>query len=545
MTAEKKLHAGRTAFLQSGWADAYAQLSLADKESPLQGDDLELLAVASYLLGKFSESHDIWSRAHNEHLNTGDIRCAARCAFWLGFTLLNAGESARGGGWIGRARRLLDEAQLDCAEQGYLLLPAALRLLGEGDARGALDIFDHAGAIGDRFQDTDLMTLTRLGRGQSLIQLGEAHQGLDLLDEAMAAVDSGIISPVVVGIIYCAVIEACLEIFDLRRAHEWTEALSDWCASQPDLVPFRGQCLIRRSEIMQLHGEWPDAMEEANRASELLSTTRGDSAAGAAFYQLGELYRLRGDFLNAEEAYRQAGNWRRSPQPGLALLRLAQSQVDTAKISIHRALEDSKTPKARTRILPAYVEIMIEAKELPKARAAADELIKLGLDMDAPLLQALAAQADGAVLLSQGETTLALDRLHHALAIWNRLAAPYECARVRFLIGKASDEIGDKETMKMEFEGARLTFRQLKAQPDIDRVDALMRNKKTRKNHGLTSRELQVLRSIATGKTNKTIAAELFVSERTVDRHVSNILSKLNLPSRAAATAFAYEHGLT
>ena len=543
MVREKEIHQGRTAFGRREWKAAHQLLSEADRSVPLHPNDLELLAIAAYLLGKSSESHDTWSRAHNDHLHGGDVRCAVRCAFWLGFTLLNAGEFARGGGWIARASRLIGEHS-DCLEHGYLLLPVALRLLGEGKAGDSRDTFDQAGKIGERFQDTDLIALTRLGRGQALIRLGQAQEGVPLLDEAMAAVDAGETSPIVSGIIYCAVIEACMEIFDLRRAQEWTKALSDWCGSQPDLVPFRGQCLIRRSEIMQLHGEWPDAMEEASRANELFAQQKADTMAGAACYQLGELYRLRGDFAKAEEAYHQSSSYGRDPQPGLALLRLAQGQVESARVSILRTLQEAKNLKTRTRVLPAYIEIMLAARDVHQAQTAANELGEIAKDMGAALLQALAAQARGAVLLFQGDAPAALEQLSHARAIWTSLKAPYASARVRCLIGTACHETQDHEAARMEFAAARKTFLQLEARPDIDRVDALTHKRGSGKTLGLTSRELEVLRFLAKGKTNKAIASELFVSERTVDRHVSNILAKLNLPSRAAATAFAYENEL-
>jgi DNA-binding NarL/FixJ family response regulator len=544
MATEKKLLEGRRAFRQKEWTDAYARLTDADKSVGLKAKDLECLATVAYLLGKSDESNDVWSRAHNEYLQTGDIKCAVRCAFWLGFLLLNTGESARGGGWISRARRLLDDANLECVEQGYLLLPVALRCLGEGNAKNSLDTFEQAAKIADQFRDPDLMALSCLGRGQACIRLGQVQDGLPLLDEAMTDVDAGQLSPIVSGIVYCAVIEACLEVYDLGRAQEWTAALSQWCSSQPDLVPFRGPCLIRRSEIMQLHGNWADAIEEANRANQLVSQRKGDPVAGAAFYQLGELYRLRGDYTQAEEAYRQSHNAGRDPQPGLALLSLARGQVDSAKTSISRALDEVKNPKTRTRILPAYVEIMIVAMEITKAQSAVEELIHISRKLDAPILLAMAAQAEGALLISQGDQHSALDKLSNAMAIWSRLEAPYECARVRLLMGQARTEIGDKKTATLEYEAARSTFYQLNARTDIARVDALTQGRKRGKIHGLTSRELQVLRLLATGKTNKTIAVEMFVSERTVDRHVSNILSKLNLPSRAAATAFAYEYNL-
>ena len=543
MITDKELHDGRRAFGLKEWTAAYACLTEAGQRAGFMPNDLESLATAAYLVGKSPESHDLWSRAHNEYLKVGDTNSAVRCAFWLGFLLLNSGEFARGGGWISRANKLLDETHIKCAEQGYLLLPVALRCLADGDANRSLATFEQAAKIAHHFRDANLTALSCLGRGQALIRLGQLKDGLPLLDEAMTDVDARQLSPIVSGIVYCAVIEACLETYDLRRAQEWTAALSQWCMSQPDMVPFRGPCLIRRSEIMQFHGNWSDAIEEAKQANKLFQGS-SDPTAGATLYQLGELYRLRGDYVPAEEAYLQANNLGRHPQPGLALLSLAKGEIDSAKASIHWSLEEAKTPKARTKLLPAYVEIMVAAKEIGKAQAAAQELLSIAHKLDAPMLVALAYQAEGAVLLSQGDPHSALDKLSNARAIWNGIKAPYECARVRLLIGLARAEIGDKELARLEYEAARSTFKQLQARTDIARIDSLIQSRKHCKALGLTSRETEVLRLLATGKTNKRIALEIFVSERTIDRHVSNILSKLNLPSRAAATAFAYEHHL-
>jgi DNA-binding CsgD family transcriptional regulator len=537
------LEQGRESFRKRAWGAAFSQLLAADRESPLEPEDLVLLSQAALLTGRDVEGDELLSRAHQGFLGRGDAQFAARCAFWLGFRSMIGGEFAKAGGWLSRASRLLD-GRPDCVESGYLLLPEGYRSFHAGDAVTAQAAFVKAVAFGERFGDKDLVTLGLQGQGRALIRQGEISRGVTLLDEAMVAVTAGEVSPLSAGGVYCSVLEACGEIFDLRRAQEWTTALEKWCASQPDLVPYRGHCLVRRAELLQLHGAWADALEWAHRAADWLSRPAPKPGVGAAFYQLGEIHRLRGKFADSEAAYRQASQWSRSPGPGLAQLRLAQGRVAPANTAIRRTLEEVQEPGTRARVLEAYVEIVLAAADVAAARAAADELARIAARREVAFLHALSARASGAVFLAEGNAPKALALLRRSWSLWCQLDVPYEASRARLLIALACRKLGDEEDALLELHAARETFQRLGAAVDLLRVDALLSKSADKAACPLTGRELQVLRLVASGMTNRGIAGALKISEKTVARHMSNIFTKLDLSSRTAAAAYAYAHNL-
>jgi DNA-binding CsgD family transcriptional regulator len=539
-----ELERGREGYARRTWSAAYAALSRADRAAPLGGADLELLAVSAYLAGREDDFLKAQERAHRAYLRADESVRAARCAFWLALGLLLRGETGPSTGWLARAQRLLAREQEDCVERGYLQLPLAERHLAAGDAEAALAAAVAAVGIGERFGEADLVACARHQQGRALLSKEQFEPGLALLDEAMVAVVAGELSPLMTGLIYCSVIDGCQQVYALGRAGEWTAALARWCDSQPELVAFTGACLTHRAEIMQLHGAWGEAMAEARRACERFDGGAVRRPPADAFYRQGELHRLRGEFAAAEEAYENASRWGREPQPGLALLRLAQGRIDKAAAAIRRAAGAATDRLHRAKLLPAFIEVMLAAGDIEAAREASRELEEQAARLDAGVLAAAAAQAKGAVQLGGGDAQAALRSLSRARETWRGIGAPYEAARARLLSGLACRALGDEDGARLELEAAQNAFEGLGAGPDAAKAAALLRRTPPDRPCGLTLRELQVLRLVAAGKTNRSIAAELVVSAKTVDRHVSNILSKLDAPSRTAAAAFAYERKL-
>jgi DNA-binding CsgD family transcriptional regulator len=540
---EDELQRGRASYSRREWLDAYESLWQADRAEPLAVEDLDLLATAAAMVGRTDAYLGVLERLHHACLDAGDALGAARAAGWLGMHLAVGGELARAGGWFARAQRLVEGTERDCVERGWLQIPVAFQRQAAGEYEAAQDVAAKAAEIAERFGDRDLFAIAVHTQGLARIQLGLAEEGLALLDEAMVAVTAGEVSPIVTGIVYCGVILSCEEAFDVRRATEWTAALARWCDEQPQMVAFTGRCLAHRAGIMQLHGEWRDALEEARRASERAEQAMNRPAAGQASYQQGELHRLQGDFAAAGDAYRDANRLGREPQPGIALLRLGEGDADGAVAAIRRVLGETTAPLDRAKLLPAFVEITLAVGDAGAARTACRELEAIAAGHESAMLNAIAAHARGAVDLAEGDAQEALVALRRAWQVWQELEAPYEAARARVLVGLACRELGDEVTAEMELDAARWVFQQLGAAPDLARIDALT-ERAAGDTHGLSPRELEVLRLVAGGKTNREIASELVVSEHTVARHVQNIFAKLGVSSRTAATAFAFERDL-
>ncbi|MGX5715213.1 LuxR C-terminal-related transcriptional regulator [Arthrobacter sp. MAHUQ-56] len=542
MSAETGIDQGRSAFREHRWTDAFESFRDADRQGGLPAADLERLATAEILTGGAESGLESLTRAHEEYLIVGDIAGGARCAAWMAIHLLNRGEGARAAGWLARSQRLLDELTEPDAVQGYVLIPVSLERLYGGDPEGALAVFSRIADIGQRFQDRDLAALSLLGTGQAALALGRAEEGLKMFDEVMVAVTAGELSAVPSGIAYCAVIGNCHVAFDLERALQWTAALDRWCRARPDMVAFSGQCQAHRAELFRLHGAWTEALAAAGVAQE--RSGRGDpQALYGGYYQQGEVQRLSGRLDQAEASFREAARSGYEPQPGLALLWLARGDALRAQAMIRRA---SATADMATRrhLLPALVEIELAVPDVSAARAGAGDLVRFAAECPMPMIRALARQADGAVDLAEGDPAGASLALREAWRVWRDLEVPYEAARCRTLIGQACRDLGDETSARMEFEAAHAEFLELGAAPAAAWAASLMGTEGGAGTGPLTPREKEVLRLVASGQGNRAIAAALFLSEKTVARHISNIYLKLGLTSRAAATRYAFEHGL-
>ncbi len=456
--AARQLENGRELYRRREWKDACRALSRADEAVPLGGDDLDLLAMAASLLGRDEEAHRALERAHQAHMAAGEGVRAARSAIRLGFTLIGRGEVGQASGWFARAQRLVEDGD-DCVERGYLLIPQARQQLVAGDGEAAFATASAAAAAGERFADADLVAFARNLQGRARMRLGRVEEGLALLDEAMVAATAGELSPFMTGLVYCSVIHCCQQVFAVERSREWTRALAAWCGENPEIVAFTGQCLVHRAEILQLDGAWNDAIEEARRAADRLAAGADPESSAAAVYQEAEVHRLRGEYAEAEEAYRRASRWGWEPQPGLALLRLAQGRADVAAAQMRRVVGETRDPWQRARFLPAHVEILLAAGDEEEARIGCRELEEIAKSLDVEILGAMAAHARGAVELSGGNAKGALGPLRHAFEVWQRFGAQYIAARLRVLIGRACRALGDEEGAALELDAARRRVR--------------------------------------------------------------------------------------
>jgi DNA-binding CsgD family transcriptional regulator len=531
-TADPRLEDGRRLFAAASWREAYDALAAADAELDLGPSELELLARAAYMVGRDDDYVAGLERAHHAHVRDEHLPRAVRCAFWIGHNLMFRGHGARANGWFSLGVRLLENPRVTCVEQGYLLIPVWLEQMGSGNWAEGLATATRGAEIGERFGDPDLLWLARDESARAMLRQGMVTEGLSLVDEVLVVVDSGTLSPIVSGIIYCNTIAFCRDVHAERQAREWTDALAAWCDAQPQMVAHQGLCLVHRAEVMQLRGDWPMALEAAATAAEHFTDgALNQIARGRAHYRQGEIHRLEGRLDEAERCYLDANACGYEPQPGLALRRAVTERVD---------------PLLRAELLPPYVEIMIALGDVDAARAAAGQLEELTEQQGTESLAAMTHHARACGALAEGDVAGCLTLARLAWHAWHNLEAPYEAAHSRVLVARACRHLGDTDSAEMELRTARDTFVQLRATRDIGLVDELAQpgGSDPSDRFGLSHRELQVLGLVVGGRTNRQIAAELAISEHTVARHLQNMFAKLGVTSRTAATTFALEHDL-
>ncbi|WP_433021299.1 LuxR C-terminal-related transcriptional regulator [Kribbella sp. CA-294648] len=532
------LEQARKAFERRDWAAVYDRLSLVPD---LGTDDLLKLATAAFLAGDDDACIRALQRGYQAEVEGGQTLRAVRFAFWLGLVLSTRGEAAVAAGWAGRAQRLLADQPPDVVERGYLLIHEFFRRLDQQDFPGALRVGIEMADLGRRHGEPDLVAQGLVCQGRLLMYSGQVPEGLALLDEAMVGVAAGELSPIFAGNVYCAMIEACQEVADFARASAWTSALTRWCDTQPDLVPFTGQCAVHRGQILRLRGAFSEALEEFELACRRYAESGSQGAAGLALSECGDVHRIRGNLALAEACYEQASGFGHEPQPGLALLWLARGRGPAALAAIRRLLTETGDPVHRSRLLPGAIEIFVASDSGDGAAEASGELTKIAESFGCTGLRATAAYCGGLVALAADDADHALPAARLATQLWTGLQAPYEVARARVLVGRAFRGLGDEDSATAELSAAYQAFSELGVTTCQEEVAKLLQRPSS---GGLTQRELEVLRLVAAGNSNAEIAGRLVLSDKTVARHLSNIFTKLEVPSRTAAVAYARDHSL-
>jgi ATP/maltotriose-dependent transcriptional regulator MalT len=534
----QRLDVAREALASHAWPEAYALLSgVPEQDDP---EWFEALADAAWWLSRLDECIAARQHAYASYDERGATRAAGQCAVWLYEHNCFQGRPAVARGWLQRARRNL-EGDEECVEFGALLLREAECEHGSGEMDKAHQRATQAMQLGRKLRSADLEAEALQTIGRILIDQGEHASGLAHLDEAMLFAVEGRLNPYATGKVYCSLVSACHELGDINRALEWSDAVTQWAETHP-VSMFPGLCRVHRADLLQWRGDWPQAEAEARQACAELEFMHLPVAADA-MVQIGEIRRRLGDHEGAEEAFQRAEELSGQAWSGIALLRLAQGRRQAAAKVITQALDGASAHKlGRCKLLPAYVQVLVEVGELDHARAGADELTEIAQEYESPMLLAAAATARARVELGSGDPGAACATLNEALDRWSELNAPYEVATTRLLMGHACRDKGDVLSANGAYDAAQAIFERLGAATDA----RASRDLRVRESFpcGMSEREVEVLRVVAKGRTNRQIATELQLSEKTVARHLSNIFAKIDVASRAAATAFAFEQGL-
>ena len=544
-----RIDEARAALDRYAWQEAFDLVVDAASADDAPTDLLEVFAEAAWWTSRLDDCIATRERLYRRHEDAGDRARAGATAVLLYGNHAFKGQHAVAGAWLARGRRLLADVP-ECADHGVLWIAEAEAAHGGEEVTRASDFAERALDLGRRLGDADLEAESLQCLARLCIADGRADEGLALFDEAMLGAVEGRLSPFVVGKVYCSLISACQELGDLRRAAEWTEVGATWAAHHP-VSAFPGLCRVHRAEVLQMQGQWARAEEEARRACTELDGVNPYNTA-LSFKEIGEIRRRLGDLDGAAKAFRAAADLGLQPQPGLALLRLAEEKVAVAARMIQQALcEAGGNDLARAKLLPAAVQIGVAADDLDAARTAADELDRIARTYRSSVIEASTAASRGRLLLAEHDLPNAVAALRIALQRWRALGVPYEVATTQVLLGEAARRAGDDDDATASFTAAAAAFERLGAALDVARLDGADTAGTTHADRedrgrgaGLTDREAELLRLVAAGRTNRAIADELHVSEKTVERHLSNVFRKLGVSSRAAASVQAVRLGL-
>lgn len=528
----------RELHLSSRWEEACAEYAAADAAEPLAVEDLASYAEAAQVSAHGDEAAALLHRVFDLRVQADELDDAAEVAFWLWWVLVNSNQIVEASGWLQQATRVLGPA---AATSPWLRCPEAMMHSTMGDYARAGEL------LGKVVRDGrgEVVPWALCMWGQALIEEGRLGEGLDRLEEAMSILLRRGLSPRVTPWVYCAGVRGSCMARDFTRARAWSRSMVGWLDSLSSLGgAYLGNCRIYRSRLMCLNGAWTDALEEISEVCDDLDGYAG-WICGHAFYQLAEVRRLRGEREAAEAAYLRAAEHGCPTQPGLALLRLADGEIGTASAGIRRALTEAISKVDRLDLLKAAVTIYLEAGQVDAAREAVAEFAEIAGESTTAVIEAETATIRGALAIAEGDPGRALPFLRRAVNAWQEQETPYEVATLNVLIGQACRALDDADGARIEFAAARETFTRLGALQDLARLDAIVSpGDATSRTHGLTPREIEVLRLIAKGRPNRTIAGELHLSERTVHRHVANIFTKLGVDSRTAAVTHAIKHRL-
>lgn len=530
----------RDALARHDWQAAHdAAGAVVTKSASEEAERADLVAEAAWWLGRLDECIAAREQAYRAFEALGLTRRAGQCAVWLWEHHAIAAQPAIASGWLRRARRCL-EGDAGCVEYGALLLREAETAHGSTDLDRALALATEAVDLGRELRSDDLEAEALQTSGRILIDQGRVTEGMGHLDEAMLLAVEGRLGPYSTGKVYCSLISACEEVGDLDRAAEWTGATLRWSQQHPFAI-FPGICRVHHAVLLKRRGALAEAEREAARGCEELRHSHVANSI-AAYAEVGDIRRRLGDLERAEEAFERARDLCGKPCGELALLRLAQGRVDTALAVVSECLRSSAQPLVRSRLLPVVVQVAIAAGRLDTAFEAMAELDEITATFGTPLLRATSLLVRGRAQLAQGDAIAACVTLSDAVDAWQALDIPYEVATARTLLGQALRDCGDDAGAVESFTAASALFDRIGAR--LDARLAGSQHAEPDRPAGLTEREVEVLRLVAEGLTNNEVASRLFLSAKTVSRHLSNIFTKIDVTSRAAATAFAFEHDL-